>query len=44
VVLGVVIDGKRQVLQYSPAQAMALEQYAAAADADVRECTPFLER
>jgi predicted metalloprotease with PDZ domain len=44
VVLGVVIDGKRQVLQYSPAQAMALEQYAAAADADVRECTPFFER
>lgn len=40
VVLGVVIDGKRQVLQYSPAQTMAVEQYAAAG-ADVRGCTPF---
>ena len=42
VLLGVVIDGKRQMIQYSPAKQLIVSQYQATIDDNAaRTCTPF---
>jgi hypothetical protein len=42
VLLGVVIDGKRQMIQYSPAKQLMVSQYQATIDGNAAlTCTPF---